>query len=210
MMAYYKVQENDKNVQVKHAIIGVTDDPKKDAVGVKAFEDAAINIVQSGEGSPLKTIHEFTDGCASQYKGKNAFMDIASRASPAVTRNFYETSDGKSVCDGLGAIVKRSCYQAVISGKAVIRDAHGLMEYCEGRLSISSKRMVSADGTVYLSKRQFVFIEQSKLDRKNRPIVNTIKGTRKFHYVRASTPGCALQVKSLSCYCGCQHGGKCK
>ena len=135
MMTYYYKYMHDvpeigasKRMLVKHAIIGVTDDDKKDANGVKSFEDEAIKMIK--KDVDLKTLHEWDDGCAAQYKGKNSFYDISMRKNVKVCRNYFETSEGKSVCDGLGAVVKSSCYQAVVSGREVIGDAKALFAYC--------------------------------------------------------------------------------
>ena len=117
MMVYYKVKEEDgaREALVKHAIIGISKDNKHDADAVLEFEKRAIDIVERDSGMQVKEIHQWTDGCAAQYKGKKSFADISLRNQPSVCRNFFETSHGKNVCDGLGAIVKNSCYQAVIS-----------------------------------------------------------------------------------------------
>ena len=48
---------------------------------------------------------------------------------------FFETSHGKKVCDSLGAIVKNSCYQAVISSKKIIGTAQDVFDHCEQRLT---------------------------------------------------------------------------
>ena len=131
MMAYYKERMENEELLVKHAIIGITDDHQKGALGVKMFEKEAITIIEREKGKNLRTVHEFTDGCASQYKGKISFFDISKQKEPDVTRNFFETSHGKSVCDGLGAVVKGSCYHAVISGKEILGTAQDVMKYCE-------------------------------------------------------------------------------
>ena len=57
-----------------------------------------------------------------------AFYDIAT-SSPLydIHRNFYETSHGKSVCDGLGATVKCNVGQGVIRAKTVVSDARSFM-----------------------------------------------------------------------------------
>ena len=203
MMAYYSQEINGKTVPVKHAIIGITDDQQKDSGGVRAFEDAAIDIIQKQKGRKLEKLHEFTDGCACQYKGKKAFYDIAQRKSPQVTRNFHETSHGKSVCDGLGAVVKSSCYHAILSGREIIRDANDMMAYCEKKLSCE-KKVTLPDATEYISRREFVFIKADDVDR-SRPDIKTLPGTRKLHSIRSTGIEMKVQYRSISCYCpSCQ------
>ena len=198
MMLYYKTQGKDEQqVLVKHAVIGITDDDIKDAAGVRHFENEAIKIVQKQIN--LKKLHEWTDGCPSQYKGKQAFHDI-SIWDQNVTRNFFETSHGKSVCDGLGSTVKNAAARAVYSGKAVIGTARDLHQFCESRLHYDSKE-VHREGVNYISKREFVFVDQSKVDHTPRN-AKTLEGTRKLHSVKnIKDKPLHLESRNISCYC---------
>lgn len=80
------------------------------------------------------TATEFTDGCASQYIKRNSFADI-SLSHINIVSNFFETSHGKSVCDGLGSTVKNCAIKADISGKEVIPDAKSLYNVCVKKLA---------------------------------------------------------------------------
>ena len=106
MHAVYKQKYEGKSVTVKHSIIGVTEDNTKDYRSVDKFEKIAIQKKQEQMPTELLHVNEFTDGCSKQYTGRNAFYQLSHNKSPSITRNFYETSHGKSVCDGLGSIVK--------------------------------------------------------------------------------------------------------
>ena len=135
MVAYYKERMENEEPLVKPAIIGITDDHQKGALRVKMFEKEAITIIEREKGKNLRTVHEFKGGCASQYKGKISFFDISKQKEPDVTHNVFETSHGKSVCDGLGAVVKGSCHHAVISGKEILGTAQDAMKYCEKKVA---------------------------------------------------------------------------
>ena len=50
MIAYYKERMENEELLVKHAIIGITDDHQKGALGVKMFEKEAITIIGKREG----------------------------------------------------------------------------------------------------------------------------------------------------------------
>lgn len=141
MMLYYTVGV----IAVKHAIIGITEEVTKDVDTVQAFEEVAISKFHE-MNEDLTEVHEWTDGCAAQYKGKRSFRNISQRKSPLIIRNFFETSHGKSVCDGLGAIVKNSCSKAVLSEKAVICNAKSLYDYCQMHL-VSEKKWTEAGKT---------------------------------------------------------------
>ena len=60
------------------------------------------------------------------------------------------------MCDGLGATVKSSCNQGVLSGKAIIGKGKDLFEYREKRLKITDK---------VHSKREFVFVDSDTVIR---------------------------------------------
>ena len=114
VMVYYHKVIDDKKVLVKHSVIGISDDTKHDADGVHAFEARVLEVL-AGAGLNFMRIHQFTDGCAAQYKGCKAFSDVSCNNKP-ITRNYFETSHGKSVCDGLGQLsrmpVSGWCYLA--------------------------------------------------------------------------------------------------
>ena len=82
-------------------------------------------------------MYEWTDRCAAQYKARSAFADICIQ-NIKLERNFFETCHGKRVCDGLGAVIKNICYQAVLTGKAFLSTADDVYSYCSSRLSILS------------------------------------------------------------------------
>jgi hypothetical protein len=88
MMIYYKIKEEEENKEtlVKHAIVGISEDNKHDADAVLEFEKQALDIVSKDIGIQIKEIHQWTDGCAAQYKEKKSFADISLRNKPSVCR----------------------------------------------------------------------------------------------------------------------------
>ena len=68
MQDYFIASKIDRRHLVKHAMFIVTDDAKKDANAVNKFEDLAIENLMKEMDHNLTVLHEFTDGCASQYK----------------------------------------------------------------------------------------------------------------------------------------------
>ena len=72
----------------------ITDDLKHDASAVATFEKAAIDHVRA-KGVDIQAIHQWTDGCASQYKCHTSFANISMAETvhkAPVTRNYFETS----------------------------------------------------------------------------------------------------------------------
>ncbi|XP_052806603.1 uncharacterized protein LOC128235851 [Mya arenaria] len=195
MMCYYKESLDDKDVTVKHAIIGISEETKHDADLAIVFENQAIKLLES-RGVKIGELHEWTDGCAAQYKGKKAFADISLRKQPKMTRNYFETSHGKNVCDGLGATVKNACYRAVISNRKVLGNAEDVYQFCQETLNMEVVDTVKST----LSRREFVFVENVN---RNRPETNvqTLTGTRKLHSVKSVGKDYELNSRKLSCYC---------
>lgn len=193
MMYYYK--DADKKL-VKHALIAISDDLRHDASAVKHFEQAAVDHL-SEQGMQIKSLHIWSDGCAAQYKGKNAFFDLTEQKIP-VTHNFFVTSHGKSVCDGLGAVVKNMAYRHVMGGHT-IASPKDLFAFCKEKATYAKKEIKTSSQS-YISKREFLFVPASSVARE-RPEVKTLAGTRKLHVVRNTDKPLILEKRNLSCYC---------
>ena len=206
MMYYYRKRVDDKIITYKHSIIGISDDLKHDSHLVSHFEAEAIKIVK--EKVEVKEIFEWTDGCVAQYKGKKSFYDI-SNYDIKKTRNYFETSHGKNVCDGLGAIVKCSCYRAML-GKKVIGTAQDVYCHCKETLENTSGQ-VKVNGEVNVkSLREFIYLGSANVNRENAPVVATLKGTRQIHEIKNTLTSGEVMHRNLSCYChGCKKDGIC-
>ena len=201
IMCYMRENVQNENLLIKHAIICITDDLKHDGMAVSAFENKALTIL--GSSSEVNEVIQWTDGCAAQYKSKNCFALLSSRQIKT-SRNFFETSHGKSVCDGLGAIVKNSCYRAMLS-KKVLAGAEDVYKHCTETLVITSDGNKKTPGT--LSRRQFVFVNSTEINRTESYTATTFSGTRKIHCVRNTDQAFSIEYRNLSCYCSeCRIG----
>ncbi len=72
----------------------------------------------------LKTLHEWNDGCASQYKSRHCLLDVSYTEEDfgfSVIRNYYATSHAKGPQDAAGGCIKRYADLAVIQGKSLYR-----------------------------------------------------------------------------------------
>ncbi|CAC5398702.1 unnamed protein product [Mytilus coruscus] len=87
----------------------------------------------------VETMHEFTDGCAAQYKSRHCFGDISQTSDDFgyqhFTRNFFETSHAKGPQDAAGGIIKRQADCAILPGQTQIRTAKDLYEYANSFLT---------------------------------------------------------------------------
>ncbi|CAG2231461.1 unnamed protein product [Mytilus edulis] len=83
-------------------------------------------------------MHEFTDGCSSQYKSRHCLGSL-STAIPdfgykTFHRNFFETSHAKGPQDAAGGFIKRQADISVLRGNTVIQNAKDLFTFCESSL----------------------------------------------------------------------------
>ena len=117
MMMYFRKGGN----LVKHAIIAISDDMSHDSYAVKVFDDLAFKNVLKVVPINIVQYKAKTAFCISSWKGRktlyhqppsSASCIHAERASTGnfkVQWNYFETSHGKSVCGGLGAITLQKC-----------------------------------------------------------------------------------------------------
>lgn len=203
-MNYYRKKIDDKEILVKHTIIGISNDFKHDSNLVRVFEDKAMGIIM--KKIDVESVKQWTDGCAAQYKSKVGFSYLSQRKYK-LSRIFFETSHGKNVCDGLGAIVKNSCYRAMLTGK-VIGNASDMFNHCNQTLAhellINEK---DNTGTI----REFIYISKNEVDRTHIPDVSTLVGTRKLHSIRNTGTPLTVESRNLSCFCvGCLSASQCE
>ena len=126
---------------------------------VDQFEQQALACLKE-QGIMVRSIHQWTDGCGAQYKGRYPFLDISqksgSRPYVPIQRNFFITSHGKNVCDGLGAVVKNMAHRYVL-GHHIIADPKDLMNFCEEKVAYPP-RVVNKAGQIHISCREFIYI----------------------------------------------------
>jgi len=217
MMFYLHHGEStmEKKRLLKVGIIGISDDLTHDGVAVSSFLQLALKqISEMDDVHPVTKLHQFTDGCAAQYKGRQAFTDMTFSSDDLgvdTVRNIFESGHGKGPCDGLGATVKHSARQAVLQHRAKIRDAKELFAYCQSDLveiaagSSDGKRKAEAVD----SRRLFLLILKEQMDQlrlqRNREDA-TVTGTRSIHFAAPVEPY-LLHHRKLSCYCNaCLQG----
>ena len=155
-MNYYRKVIDDQDVLVKHSITGISNDLKHDATFVKVFEEKSLNILKTS--MQVEKLQQWSDGCAAQYKAKTAFAYLSEK-DINISRNYFETSHGKNVCDGLGAVIKNSCYRAMLTGH-IIGGAGDVHSHCKNTLE-HSLRVNAKESTA--SIRQFIFIDKDEV-----------------------------------------------
>jgi hypothetical protein len=69
------------------------------------LEKQALDIVSKDIHIQIKEIHQWTDGCAAQYKGKKSFAEISLRNKPSVCRFFFRPVMVKTFVTVLGYLI---------------------------------------------------------------------------------------------------------
>ena len=122
---------------IKEATIYISNDKNHDSHFVHHITTNSINIFK--ERSLLITnLVQFTDGCASQYKGKNSFIDASLSFQDhgiPMEKHFYGSRHGKAPCDAEIGTLKRQVRDAVTSRQAVINSPEEFFTFCQENLT---------------------------------------------------------------------------
>ena len=81
----------------------------------------------------IEHIHEWMDGCPSQYKAKESAADVSHSSADfgfTRTRNFFGSEHGKGESDGATGNLKSNLEMAIPGEKAVICNAEDCYKYC--------------------------------------------------------------------------------
>lgn len=187
--------------KIKESSVFITADLKHDSHAVKAFQDTYEKHLKD-EKIALDHQVIFSDGAAAQFKSKMPYMYLTNGGDFSKERSFFGSRHGKSVCDGLGGVVKQAATIHVASRKGIIRDAQEFHAFAQKELTIVPSCPTSH------TKRIFFFEENINRPEKL-PSLKPVPNTRENHSVRAVAPG-VVEVRRLSCFCNmCLKGETC-
>ena len=145
---------------------------------------------------PVTFMHEWTDGCSSQYKSRHCMGDvshsIADFGFPTI-RNYFETSHAKGPQDGAGANLKFQADMAVIRRQTIIQNVADLYKFADENLKVPREKAT-------LSRRVFFYVPENERNRPRRHFTE-IKGNRSVHSILARGQSRKLEIRELSCYC---------
>ena len=121
---------------VRHTLMYLSDDICHDYHAVQQFTSLAIDFAR--ELVPLRRVILFSDGCASQYKGKGTFADLCLTTGVRFERAYYGSEHGKGEADGETGMLSQMLARAVAGGKVNIRDARDLCMWAKHNMEHSS------------------------------------------------------------------------
>jgi len=145
----------------------------------------------------IKVMHEFCDGCSSQYKSRNCMGDVCHACTglgyDALIRNYHETSHAKGPQDAAGGIQKRQADIAVLRGKTTIQNAEDFFNFAKENLETPKSGIYS--------KRTFKYVDEIPRNGFQERDYKPVKENRKIHQIVATKSNTAvLLVRDISCY----------
>ena len=199
-VTYYPCQNACGKVMTE-SLVFISSDLKHDFHAVHHFTGKALSHLRDVRGLVIDRVLQWTDGCASQYKSKGPFADIAhapSQHQAAMERSFFGSRHGKGPSDGESAVVKGKASKAIKADSAVISTAKEMYEYCQSALTLKPEEDVCPENHFL---RTFFWVGEDDIIReRGERNVKTLPGTRKFHCVRSNSDG-GIQARHLTCYC---------
>lgn len=120
----------DPNIVCEHFYVISPDEKIHDQYYVHHVQ----KLISESINYTVTTMHEFCDGCQSQYKRRNCLGNLAESVNEfgysKIIRNYFESSHGKGPQDAAGGLLKNQADIAVIRGKVQIRSAADIFNLC--------------------------------------------------------------------------------
>ena len=200
--------EDDPHI-VKEHIFVISDDPVQDYDSVHKMQELIHNYLSTDIRYNTQMMHEFTDGCAAQYKSRHCIGDLSCSLADfgfPVQRNYFETSHAKGEQDAAGSHVKQKVSQAVLRRTATINNARSMYDFLVQHFSQPARSSFSArTNSVQLKLRIFYFVpcsgEGSVIRCRAGRRFRELKGIQKLHCVKTTPQQGKVHVRHRSCYC---------
>lgn len=204
-----KSSTEDEPIIIKEHLFVISDDDIQDFHSVHKAQELVKSYLEDQVKMQVSLMHEFTDGCAAQYKSRHCIGDLSCcfvDYGYQIRRNYFETSHAKGEQDAAGSNVKQKVTQAVLRKTAVIRNAKDMVDYLNDNFtSPSVSTFHSRTKAISLSRRVFFYvpkvgegcIERKRPDRHFREL----KGVRKIHSVKTTKEQGRVFVRERTCYC---------
>lgn len=179
---------------VRDSVVFVSDDLKHDASAVKVFLSELMEHLKM-KVPTIKKLTIWSDGCASQYKSKLPFANIAKRFGHAdidIEWHYFGSRHGKNQSDGESGVIKSKMSRLMIANKVYVDSAKDFAKAAAQNLS-------NIDGK---SQRHIYFVPSERIHSTRMTTDNSlkIKGSRKIHSISSPVVG-SLKHKSASCFC---------
>lgn len=163
---YYRTADN---IEFSNCVI-ISDIKQHNSTTVNIFINTFVEYITNNIRKPKKIIY-FSDGSAAQYKNKTNFYNISCHKKKFAIEaewNFFSTSHGKNVSDGLGGTLKRLVTKACLQNSSLIINTPDAM-YKWASTHIKNMNFV------YVSKDEYdgEFCKTNTINSKLKPIPKT-------------------------------------
>lgn len=142
---------------IKEHLFAISDDNTQDYHFVHHVQSLILRYFREQQHLTVDKIHEFTDGCAGQYKSKHTFGHLSCCLADfgcQIDRHFFETSHAKGEQNAAGANVKQRATLAVLQRKVTIGCAKDLYDY----LVDNFQKPTSSSGSITLKKKVYFYM----------------------------------------------------
>ena len=147
-------------------------------------------------GIPLDLIIQFCDNCASQYKSRRPFVEIA-RCALELIRVYFGEKHGKSHADGLFGRLKAWMTYKVKSRHFVITSAYDFFKICREYYQTPILK-----GCCQHYRVEFEFIRPSDIRRhQDSDLQEAVPKTHQIYSVRNTSEPLRLKVRHVPCLC---------
>ena len=121
----------------KEHLFVISDDAIQDHDSVLHIQKLISKYLEESKCT-IRKMHEFTDGCAGQYKSRHCLGDLSCSLAAlgyTVHQNYFATSHAKGKQDAAGSHVKQKATSAVLSRKATLSNAKDLCVFLRDNFS---------------------------------------------------------------------------
>ena len=124
---------------VESSLCILSEDLNHDVAFVYKVIKETVDFIKKELNPSVKTIHYFSDGCAAQYKNCKHFVNLCHHLtdfSIDCMWNFFATSHGKLLCDGIDGIVRRLTARTSLHRpiSSQILSPKRMFEFCQGSI----------------------------------------------------------------------------
>ena len=192
---FYKCMNSGYQEIVTVALVHISDDLKHDSF----LSHAAMNFTFKylvDIGIPLDVVIQFCDNCASQYKCRRPFVDIA-RSSLKLIRVYFGEKHGKSHVDGLFGRLKVWMTHKIKSHQFVVTSAYDFYKCWREFYQTPIQKETCQHYRV-----EFEFIRPSDIRRHHDSNFDeAVPGTHQIYSVRNTPEALTLKVHHVLCLC---------
>ena len=145
----------------------------------------------------------WSDGCASQYKGKNTFYHLTEAQSlHIIERNYFCSEHGKNESDAETALINKKLNLAILSRQVVISNACDMYNYLSTYQALALPYSSSKKNKSERIYKLVLTDDVPSFDKEVDTLSNTM--SRRLHQIyglrQTSTEG-ILRCRDLSCFC---------